>query len=366
MRNGDSLEEDGIKFTVPKGVFFNPEMRFCRSMSSLAVGAIGEKLELTDAFCATGIRGIRYAKENRNVKKLTFIDIEKAAVNAAKRNAKANKLKCEAKHGNISKLAFECSADFLEIDPFGTPSPYLIDGFRFFNPKKTAYLSATATDVAVLCGGKTAPCLKNYHSKPMNNEFTHETGLRILIRRIAAVAAEFNMGIEPLISFSEKHYLKTVIRARRSADMAHKSMKSMGHISYCRKCGFRAFSQFPGPCARCDKEADFAGPLWLGELHHKPFIKNMRKLNAKRDYSDKAEIERMLSLMESEVGMPPFYYNVHMLSKFLGRGEMPKIDVIVSRLKKKGFRAARTHFSKVSIKSDAPYESILEAMEWKS
>ena len=352
---------------MPKGVFYNPQMRFCRSMSSLAVGSIPDRIDLVDAFCASGVRGIRYAKENRNVKSITFLDIEKAAINAAKRNAKANRLKAGFKHGNISQLAFECATDFLEIDPFGTPSPYLLDGFRFFNPKKVAYLSATATDVAVLCGGKTAACLKNYHSKPLNNEFTHETGLRIMVKRIAEVAAEFNMGIEPLVSFSDKHYLKTIVKARRSAELAYESMKSLGHIYHCGKCGFRGSGQFPAEaCPGCKGKTDFAGPLWLGELHQKPFLKRMAKLNDRREYSDREAMAGMLSLLEGEIGMPPYYYNIHKMTKLRGKGEIPKMGVILSRLREKGHKAVRTHFSKVSIKTDAPYEEILEAMGWRS
>lgn len=342
-------------------------MQFCRSISSLAVGATEEKLELVDAFCASGIRGIRYSKENKNVKKITFLDIEKKAIASARKNAKANKLKADFKEGNISRLAFDLSADFLEIDPFGTPSPYLLDGFRFFNPKKTAYLSATATDVAVLCGGKIAACMKNYHSKPMNNEFTHETGLRIILKKIAEVAAEFNMGTIPLVSFSDKHYLKTVVMVKRSAELAYKSMKQLGHVYYCHKCGMRGSALFPEKaCPKCNTGCDYAGPLWLGELHQPSFLKKMKKLNEKRDYSDKAEISDMLSMMENEVSMPPYYHNIHVLSKFLRKGQIPKMDVILKRLQDRGYRAGRTHFSKVSIKTAAPYEDILEAMEWKS
>jgi tRNA (guanine26-N2/guanine27-N2)-dimethyltransferase len=361
------MEEEGIKFSVPEGVFYNPQMRLCRSMSSLAVGAIREDIDLVDAFCASGIRGIRYAKENKNVKAITFLDIEGSAISAAKRNAKASKLKAGFKHGNISQLAFECATDFLEIDPFGTPSPYLLDGFRFFNPKKVAYLSATATDVAVLCGGKTAACLKNYHSYPMNNEFTHETGLRIMIKRIAEVAAEFNMGIEPLVSFSDKHYLKTIVKVSRSADKAFRCMSSLGHVSYCSSCGFRDSGQFPSPaCPSCEAKMDFAGPLWLGQLHQKAFLKRMEKLNGARDYADKEEISDMLTLLVSEVGMPPYYYNIHKITKLRGKGVIPKMGIILTRIKDKGYKVTRTHFSDVSIKTDAPYEEILEALGWRS
>jgi len=357
-------KEEGIKLHTSNDVFYNPQMRFCRSMSSLAVGAIGGELELIDAFCASGIRGIRYAKENSDVSKLTFLDIEKNAIRLAKKNARANKVEAGFLEGNISRLAFEADADFLEIDPFGTPSPYLLDGFRFFNPKKVAYLSATATDVAVLCGGKTAACLKNYHSKPLNNEFTHETGLRILIKRIAEVAAEFNMGVRPLVSFSDRHYLKTVVEVRRSADLAFGSMKSLGHVYHCPSCGFRGSGRFPVDCP-CGRETGYAGPLWLGELHDKDFLGRMTGLNQERDYSDKAEMSGMLGLMAKEIGMPPYYYNIHELCKIKGLGAIPKKEAVISSLERSGFRASGTHFSPISIKTDAPVDRILEVIGWK-
>ncbi|MCI0503146.1 tRNA (guanine(10)-N(2))-dimethyltransferase [Candidatus Micrarchaeota archaeon] len=364
--SGDFLEEEEVKFTVSEAVFYNPAMRLCRSMSSLAVGAIGEKLELVDAFTASGIRGIRYAKENKNVKTLTLLDIDRRAISLAKKNIKASKLKprtASTALGNISRLAFELDADFLEIDPFGTPSPYLVDAFRFFNTKKKAYLSVTATDVAVLCGGKIAPCQKNYHSKPMNNEFTHETGLRIMLKRIAEVAAEFNMGIRPLVSFSDKHYLKSVIEVRRSADLAFEAMSALGHVFFCEKCGERGFGKFPpNSCPGCGADADFAGMLWLGQLHDYDFLERMGNLNAQREYADKGEIGRMLSLMETEIGMPPYYFNIHALCKLARTVSVPTLDAVLEKLSSSGYKAHRTHFSPISIKTDAPLTAVREAV----
>jgi tRNA (guanine26-N2/guanine27-N2)-dimethyltransferase len=167
------------------------------------------------------------------------------------------------------------------------------------------------------------------------------------------------MGIKPLISFSDKHYLKSVLEVKRSADLAFKSLKKWGYISYDRKTGRRSSGEFP-------EEKDYAGPLWLGELHDKAFIKKMRKLNSKRAYSDNKEIDGMLSIMENEVGMPPYYYNIHAICKIRHMGQIPSMDKILERIRKKGHKACRTHFSKVSIKSNAPYETILEAFKWKN
>ena len=202
------MEEESKIFSADK-IFYNPEMRFCRSFSSLAVGAIGEKLNVLDGFCASGIRGIRYAKENKNVSSVTFLDWSKNAIALAKKNAAKNKIsarKAKIVNDDIVKFLVADATDFefnfIELDPFGTPAPYLFAVFFRMNQSgtKTFYLSATATDTAVLCGHEKTACLKNYHAKSLNNEFTHENGLRILIRRIAEAASEFNFGISPLVS----------------------------------------------------------------------------------------------------------------------------------------------------------------------
>lgn len=369
------MQEEQFFFHVNKGVFYNPNMRLCRSMSSLAVGAIasidkaGAKLELIDAFCASGIRGIRYAKENKNVKKITFIDLSKPAIASVKKNIKSTKLKTKASfcHNVLSKAAFDHSADFLEIDPFGTPAPYLVDSFRYFNIKKAGYLSVTATDVAVLCGGKTAACMKNYHSKPLNNEFTHETGLRIMIKKIAEVAAEFNFGIEPLISFSNQHYLKSVLKLTRNADLAFDSLTQLGYVSYCKNCGWRTSSQFPVSCSACrtqnsDLETQFSGSLWLGEIHNKSFLENMLALNEKRTYSDRDEIRDMLDQMVGECGMPPYYYNIHTLCKIQKINPIPKLDSLLEAIKTSGHQATKTHFSPISIKTKMSYQDLIKVL----
>ncbi|MFH1784822.1 MAG: tRNA (guanine(10)-N(2))-dimethyltransferase [Candidatus Micrarchaeota archaeon] len=357
------MYEEKIKFTAAKDVFYNPAMRLCRSISSLAVGAINDDITVIDAFCASGIRGIRYAKENKNVTTTTFLDLSKAAISSAKKNSKTNKLKASFCHNNISKAAFEFQTDFLEIDPFGTPAPYLVDAFRYFNIKKSGYLSVTATDVAVLCGGKTQACMKNYHSKPLNNEFTHESGLRIMIKKIAETAAEFNMGIEPLISFSDKHYLKSIIHLKRNADLAYGSLKKIGHISYCWKCGNRSFDVFPKNCELCRNKSDFAGPLWLGEIHNKKFLEKMLILNKKRIYQDNDQINKMISLMVGECGESPFYYNIHSLCKIKKINPVPNIIVLMELIKKSGYSANRTHFSPLSIKTNSPYKKLISSIK---
>lgn len=366
MNAGDErmIDEEGTNFEVCKGVFYNPNMRFCRSVFSLALGAIEKKLTVCDAFAATGIRGIRYARENNNVSGTIFVDVDPAAIKCIKKNIKLAKIKnAKVMHGNISRLVFDIVADFAEVDPFGTPSPYLYDVFRMFNPLKEAYLSVTATDTAVLCGGKIKAAMKNYHAKPLNNEFTHENGLRIMIKKIAEVAAEFNFGIAPLFSISNRHYLKSLIYLKRSADAADHSLKQLGFVVYCHNCGYRAQAKFPSEkCPACSSPIDYAGPLWTGAISDRDFVKKMMKLNQERSYSDKQEIEKTLNFVCEEIDFPPYFYDIHFLAKKIHLSYIPKMDEVIDALKRNKFAAARTHFCSTGIKTNAPHEKMISIL----
>ncbi|MBI2079349.1 tRNA (guanine(10)-N(2))-dimethyltransferase [Candidatus Micrarchaeota archaeon] len=350
------MQEEGIEFEV-KEIFYNTEMRFCRSISSLCVGALAEKLNILDGFCASGIRGIRYAKENSNVTIVTSLDYSKKAINQAKKNAKKNKIEkanfvCE--DFNKYLINGENEFNFIEIDPFGTPVPYLYSVFYSMQNKKEFYISLTATDTAVLCGHESKACLKNYHSKNLNNEFTHENGLRILIKRILETTGEFNFGIEPLFSLSDRHYLKVILKCEKTAVKADECWKKIGFTSFCSSCGWRkSGKRIINYCEKCKRQTDYGGPLWLGELQNKKIIGKMIKLNSKRDYADKKELEKTLNLIKNEIGFHPYYYDVHQLARRQGWKELPKIDELIEKVGKKGIKAVRTHFSPIAIKTDA-------------
>lgn len=364
------MNEEKIVFDCPEGIFYNPKMRFCRSIYSLAIGAADAKLNVIDAFCASGIRGIRYAKENKNVVSTVFLDWSSNCMKFAKKNAKKNKVK-QVKFISSDVISFlvgnfydsKIDFDFVELDPFGTPAPYLWPVFFSMQKKKSFYLSATATDTAVLCGPEAKACLKNYHSRNLNNEFTHENGLRILIKRIAEVAAEFNFGITPLFSLSDRHYLKVLVKCENSAVKADESVKKLGYIHYC-SCGWRDSSRrVREKCLICGKEPDYGGLLWLGDTSDKVFVEKMLELNKKRGYADENEISKVLGNVKNEISLPPWYFDLHRTCKRLGTGGVPKMENVLSELRKRGFAAFRTHFSDVSVKTDASVDDVEKAVK---
>ncbi|MFH2106149.1 MAG: tRNA (guanine(10)-N(2))-dimethyltransferase [Candidatus Micrarchaeota archaeon] len=355
------MEEENIGFNTSDKIFYNPAMKFCRSFFSLAVGAIDEKLDLLDAFSATGIRGIRYKKENKNVKSIAFLDYSKNAVKLIKQNIKKSKIKGKVHNDEFGSFLVcnrkEMDFNFIEIDPFGTPVPYLFDAVRALSKQKRSYLSVTATDMAVLCGSEKRACMRNYHAKSLNNEFTHENGLRIVMKRIIDSASEFNLGITPLVSLSHRHYIKILVKLERNAEKSNENMAQIGYINYCPKCLNRNAGEYEKTCPICGAVFDHAGPLWLGRLFDSVFLKTMKKNNESRLYSDRKEIGKVLDLMIGEADMLPYYYDLHVLSKKLGHKAIPRTEDVLKRIE-----GVRTHFNVLGFKTKKSFKELVELL----
>ncbi len=352
------MEEESITFETGSS-FYNPHMRLCRSISSLAVGAIGQPLEICDGFSSTGIRGIRYAKENQNVSKTTFVEFEESAAALCRKNISSSSVKGEVFEEDFNHHLMDHSYNLVEVDPFGSPAPYSHFAVRSFRRMKSGYISATATDTAVLCGAHYAACLKQYHSRPLHNELCHEAGARILLKHFANLASEFDFGIVPLFTLSHRHFFKVFLKLEKGAEKAVNNEKQIGFLNFCPKCGWRGAGEIPiQKCPKCKSKIEWGGPLWLGNLHSKTHIRRMQGLNEGRDYKDKSKISSLLSLMEKEDDFPPYFFDVHRSCKRFGLHNPKPIEEIIAALKKKKYSAARTHFSPTGIKTNAPASAL--------
>jgi len=150
-------------------VFYNPVMEFNRDISVLAFKAYqhiaNREITICEPLTSQGIRGIRYASEIEGVKHVLISDINSRAYELAQHNIQLNKLgeKITLKHKDAN-CVLSCHAspkkrfDIVDLDPFGTPVPYLDSAFRAL--KNKGLIAATATDLAPLCGTST-PTLTN-------------------------------------------------------------------------------------------------------------------------------------------------------------------------------------------------------------
>jgi len=329
-------------------VFYNPRMSFNREVSSLALSCALLLLEdsvVVDGLCSIGSRGIRYAVENK-LKKIIFVDANPEAIEVLKENLKLNGLKrafVKGKDLNLFFLSSKERFDFVEIDPFGSPVPFLENAFRRL--KKKSVLSVTATDLAKLYGASKTVCKRVYDAMPLATDYGHELALRILLGKMVRVGASQDYGVFPLLSFYKEHFVKCFAYCEKSALKADEALRLVGFWSHCFSCGSRS-AGYREKCA-CGKNYSIAGPLWLGPLCKDDFLACLKEktLNSK-------PATKLIELLQEENNSPVSFFDLHQEYSLLKKEPLPN-DEVLRRLKEKGFIASSTHFTGKGIKTNA-------------
>jgi len=370
----DPIQEGLAKINLAEGVFYNPYMELCRDISSLAVAACNDAgdLVLCDGMSASGIRGIRYKLENKNIARTVFVEMDEKACELIKENLKLNglgpdRLDIEVINDDLNHILYRGrnKFNFVELDPFGSPVPFIRAALLNLRASRTGYLSVTATDTAVLCGAQVKACKIHYGSQPLDNYFCHETALRILISHIARVASPLEIGITPVFSLSKRHYFKIILKVEKGAKHALDSVSQQGFISFCPACFKIGISYHPflEKNCKCGSQVQWAGPLWLGKIWEAEALRIMQEENQKRNYKNKSEINHLLNTIYSESEIPvPFYYDIHKIADKL-RAQIPSFDVVQKKLEENGYKASRTHFNLHAIKTDADAEEIISIIK---
>lgn len=353
-------------------VFYNPEMELNRDLSVASIAAFSQimlsrrHMELTnityvDGLSASGIRGIRIAKEvGLNV---TLNDWSEEAYKLIRENVAINELtdKVSICLGNANALLHKERYNIVDIDPFGSPTTYLDAACS----SAVNMLAVTATDTAPLCGAHLNSGIRKYSAVPLNLEYHSEMGLRILLGMIARDLARHEKSMHPMLCHATRHYVRTYLEVQKGANKADKCLKHLGFIAHCEKCTARSLHyglavHIPEKCEVCGEGTSIAGPLWLGPLHSREFCDSVLVQLAKRELRKKEPALKIVELCRNELDIPTFY-DQHLLTKKLGISAMPMEDLL-KELTADGFKASRTHFSGTSFKTNAPFEKILEAL----
>ncbi|MBO7209694.1 MAG: tRNA (guanine(10)-N(2))-dimethyltransferase, partial [Methanobrevibacter sp.] len=172
---------DFDKVSSDAPVFYNPRMEFNRDNSILALQAyqreVDREINICDLFGGSGIRGIRYKKEIDGVGDVSINDISPLANEFTRINAELNDVEVEIdqREANNELRSNMGRFDVIDIDPFGTPSPF-VDSAGY-NLKRDSLLCLTATDTSCLCGTYEEPCIRKYNAQPYKSEYCHENGI---------------------------------------------------------------------------------------------------------------------------------------------------------------------------------------------
>lgn len=337
-------------------VFYNPAMKLNRDIAVAAIACFSKDnpdYTYLDALSASGIRGLRIANEvGLNT---TMSDWEENSVELIKRNIELNKLaNCTSFKRNANVVMLDNSFDIIDLDPFGTPAPFL--DAACFSTKRL--LCVTATDTAPLCGAHKKAGIRNYSAVPLKTEYYPEMGVRILMGAVARTLAKYDKAMTPLLSYASAHYVRLFASVKKGIKEADECLKEMGFLSHCFNCGDRKWKfglaiHMEEKCPVCGHTTSLGGPLWFGKLHERKFCDELFGETEKRGFK---EALKLIAACRDELDIP-MHYDLHKICKSLGITAISTIE-LVSALKGRGFQASRTHFSGISFKTDAGMEDI--------
>jgi tRNA (guanine26-N2/guanine27-N2)-dimethyltransferase len=281
----------------------------------------------------TGIRGVRLLLELKKgkIKHISINDYDEKAVKVIKQNIKLNRIKTSGKITITKKDAnifiLESSGfDYIDIDPFGSPNYFLDSAVKRL--ARNGLLAVTATDTSALAGSFPSACIRKYWAAPLRNELKHEAGLRIMIRKVQLIGAQFDKALTPVYSYAEQHYMRVFFRCEKGKHRVDKLLKQHGMLGN-------------------------AGPMWLGQLWDKMLASAVAKQGDKK-------ILKTISA-ESKINAVGFH-DIHRICKRNKIKNIPKFSEILKRIKKK-YKASQTHFSPTGIRSSMPEKELVKIIK---
>jgi len=323
-----------------RSVFHNPAMAACRTRSVLLMdavirsGMLGDgRIRALDGLGASGLRARRWLNETSAEVSAridaTVCDLDATSLGWAAANHRAHPpdrihrrqhlQSSRAGSTRTTAIADQKSTDFgtmlgdlrqrvhdggwqwLDIDPFGSPIPFLDSAIQ--STSRRAVIEVTATDVAALVGSKPAAGLRRYGARVRLDGLAHDSGLRVLIASIAKICAKHDRGVEPLMSVWESHHLRTSLFIRRSAEGGNEVQNNIGwrvaepthaEIEMSMAAGLHPF----GSSKECEEaptqphallplsypidrnDPRISGPLWIGPLHSSSILEKMTEEKA--------------------------------------------------------------------------------------
>ncbi|RVE73749.1 hypothetical protein OJAV_G00034330 [Oryzias javanicus] len=308
--------------------YFNRKMKTNRQLVFCSLAVLAEErnpVECLDAFGATGIMGLQWAKHLRNSVKVTINDISDNCVKMIKENCELNNIRVDGgsrpPRGNdgqpiatVEVVKMDANVimhlrpfDYIHLDPFGTAVNYLDAAFR--NVRNLGIISVTSTDTGSLYAKCPNVTQRHYSCHIVRTEYYKELAARMVVASVARAAARCTKGIEVLLAVALEHFVLVVVRVLRGPTQADESVKKLRKLVHCQWCEGRVFLKLGNmvddtlPC-NCHgslpgKTAVHLGPLWSGPLFNTGFLRRMLSAAVQHSMDDIQPLVKTL-ICESE------------------------------------------------------------------
>ena len=322
-------------------VFFNRQMAFNRDVSVALFHSVIRPRKCLDAMAATGARGTRICREAPGSYHFVINDRDSLASEYIEENVRRNGLEnAEASNADLRCLLSQEVFDYIDLDPFGTPVPFVPAALQGLSRK--GILAVTATDTASLSGTHPGKCRRRYMANSQRNPFLHESGLRIIIGTIVRMAAQEDVGVTPLLCYYADHYFRLFLRTKQGAGAADASLAQLGMMSYDRETGERKVGEGK------------MGPLWLGPLLDREAIEEAK---IPEGLQCQERTRQHFDIWKEELDVP-FYYETNEIAAML-KLSPPGRDELLAAMGSIG-RVSRTNFSPTGFRTDRPLQEVLE------
>lgn len=328
-------------------VFFNEQMAFNRDISIMLLRSLNRELKVADAMSATGSRAVRIANEVPGTDVIAN-DYDPKAAELISRNIELNGLgNCRMSNKNLGSLLSEEQFDYVDIDPFGSPMPFLHSAIR--GCRRNGILAITATDTAPLAGANPKKCIRRYGSVPYRGLMCHDTGLRVLMASIARELAKFDRGMVPMLSFYADHYFRTYVRVTEGANAADEALSQLVYLNFEKEDG-----KLKSLRRNISSQHSDMGPFWGGPLHDPDVLAKMDPTGM----AEESRCRKMLETWKNELSTP-FPYDMSEISSFL-KVSPPRREILFETLREYG-NVSASHMSPTLFITDIDDDDVMEA-----
>jgi tRNA (guanine26-N2/guanine27-N2)-dimethyltransferase len=371
-RMKDYLRPDGVYEPSWAPVFYNPRMAFNRDVAVVFARVYRrvrglDRLVVVEPLAGSGVRAVRYAVEAGAYVVSSDIDLD--AVRLAGLNAERNRVadRVRVEHADANELMGRLRREgvkvhVVDIDPFGSPVPYIDTAIQLLGVR--GVLAVTATDTAPLSGTHPRALRRKYDVLPARPAWEKEQAVRILAGYIIRRAAAYEMGARILLAYYADYYVRVYAEVWRGARRADESLSSLSYGLYCPSCGYTGYTSEPiQRCPYCSGRLLVSGPLYSGPLCDPEIVRAMleeaEKIKDRLQHGDR--VVKLLTQLSEECSITKPYYRLDRLCSILHMN-MPKVALIVDKLKAAGFKASRTHFDPRAFKTDAPHATVINML----
>jgi tRNA (guanine26-N2/guanine27-N2)-dimethyltransferase len=287
---------------------------------------------------------------------------------------------------------------WVDVDPFGSPMPFLDTAIQSL--ARRAVLEISATDTAALTGSSRTALMRRYGARVKTDGLAHDSGMRVLLACIARNAASHDRSIQPILSIWDSHHLRVSVKVTKSIKVSNELEENLGWRvsspkveevqasidaklmppSSLESLPMHCFLPLSYPINRKDNRV--SGPLWIGQIGEESIMAGFTEEIAmslcttsldegkllswtERDFElEKRRILRSIRYIqqEAEVADCRCLILTDDLASWQNQGSPPSPNKMIELIQNKGFKAARSHYSKPSFRTNAPWDIIVECL----